>query len=583
MTQADGCNGSIAFYNVNAARLAELYESLPATKIHAQFANFLPLGPGLALDVGAGSGRDAAWLASLGYEVVAAEPAAAMRQEGTSRHPEAGIRWIDDRLPDLFAVHRLGLSYNVILASAVWMHVAPPARQRAFRKLTTLLRPGGILLITLRQGPTEPDRVAWATSASEVETLARSHGVAVVSSVSVPDQLQRPDVSWTQLCLRLPDDGAGALPLLRGIILNDEKSSTYKLALLRSIARIADSASATAVDDPEEDAVRIPLGLVGLNWVRMFLPLIQAGLPQAPGNTGPDGLGFAKAGFRALGPLGVFPQDLRVGSRFTGERATSVAKALAEARTTIARMPAHFTRYPNSDQPVFDAVPSTGSRATGELVIDSELLRSYGWLRVPGHVWRAMQRLGAWIEPVLVAEWARMMRTYSERMGRTILAGEAEAALIWLDPERDTNLARRIAREMLGRGEPLRCVWSGRPLPENQLDIDHCLPWAAWPCGDLWNLLPASRAVNQREKRDRLPSASTLTHAQDLVVDWWERAWLVDDALKQRFVREAAAALPLGTDPSATEIFAGLEWRRLRLAQDQQVEEWSGVRQAGPQ
>jgi SAM-dependent methyltransferase len=560
-----------------------LYESVPPAIIHAQFADFLPPGPGLALDVGAGSGRDAAWLASLGYEVVAAEPAAAMRREGMSRHREARIRWIDDRLPDLSAVHRLGLSYNVILASAVWMHVAPPARQRAFRKLATLLRPGGILLMTLRQGPTEPDRVAWPTPAGEIEALARSHGVAVVSSVSVPDQLHRPDVSWTQLCLRLPDDGAGALPLLRGIILNDDKSSTYKLALLRSMARIADSASATAVNDPEEDAVRVPLGLVGLNWVRMFLPLIQAGLPQAPGNTGSDGLGFAKGGFRALGPLGVFPQDLRIGSRFTGERATSIAKALAEARTTIARMPAHFTRYPNSDRPVFDAMPSTAFRAKGELVIDNELLSSYGWLRVPGHVWRAMQPLGAWIEPVLVAEWARMMRTYAERMGRIIPAGEAEAALIWLDPERDTNLARRVAREILGRGEPLRCVWSGRPLPENQLDIDHCLPWAAWPCGDLWNLLPASRTVNQREKRDRLPSASALTHAQDLVVDWWERAWLVDDALKQRFVREAAATLPLGTDRSATEIFAGLEWRRLRLAQDQQVEEWSGVKQVGLQ
>jgi hypothetical protein len=36
-----------------------------------------------------------------------------------------------------------------------------------------------------------------------------------------------------QLALRLPDDGTGALPLLRHIIFNDDKSSTYKLALLR--------------------------------------------------------------------------------------------------------------------------------------------------------------------------------------------------------------------------------------------------------------------------------------------------------------------------------------------------------------
>jgi protein-L-isoaspartate O-methyltransferase len=111
VTRVDASNGTIAAYEINAVQLAELYESVPATVIHAQFADFLPPGPGLALDVGAGSGRDAAWLASLGYEVVAAEPAAAMRREGMSRHREARIRWIDDRLPDLSAVHRLGLSY----------------------------------------------------------------------------------------------------------------------------------------------------------------------------------------------------------------------------------------------------------------------------------------------------------------------------------------------------------------------------------------------------------------------------------------------------------------------------------------
>jgi hypothetical protein len=380
--------------------------------------------------------------------------------------------------------------------------------------------------------------------------------------------------------MRLPDDGAGALPLLRGIILNDDKSSTYKLALLRSIARIADSAPATAVDDPEDDAVRIPLGLVALNWVRMFLPLIQAGLPQAPGNSGPDGLGFAKAGFRALGPLGVFAQGLRIGSRFTAEPAMSIAKALTEARTTIARMPAtNFIRYPNSNRTVFDAVSSSGPRAKGGLAIETGFLSSYGWLQVPGHVWRAMQRLGAWIEPVLVAEWARMMRNYAEGMGVVISPGVAETALQWLEPDRDTELARRVARQVLDRGEPLQCVWSGRQLRKDQLDIDHCLPWTAWPCGDLWNLLPANRQVNQREKRHRLPSASTLAHDQELVIDWWGRARLADPALKHRFVREAAATLPLGADPSPDEIFAGLEWRRLRLAQDHRVQS-SGAGQA---
>jgi hypothetical protein len=342
------------------------------TDFQAHLADLIPAGPGIALEVGEGSEHEAAWLSSVGYDVVAARPASlTVHPERPGRHPDPRIRWIDDRLPELSAVHRLGISFDLILAPAVWMRILPATRPRAFRKLVTLLKPGGLLWLLLRYGPAEPERPTWAANEGEIEALATNHGLTVVRSVHLPDHEGRAEVSWTAMCMRLPDDGAGALPLLRGIILNDDKSSTYKLALLRSIARIADSAPATAVDDPEDDAVRIPLGLVALNWVRMFLPLIQAGLPQAPGNSGPDGLGFAKAGFRALGPLGVFTQDLRIGSRFTAERAASIAKALTEARTTIARMPANFIRYPNSNRTVFDAVSSSGPRAKGGLAIET--------------------------------------------------------------------------------------------------------------------------------------------------------------------------------------------------------------------
>jgi SAM-dependent methyltransferase len=76
------------------------------------------------------------------------------------RDAEPRIRWIDDRLPDLNVVHRLGLAFDVIMLSAVWMHVAPSARVRAFRKVSTLLKPGGVLLISLREGPSDPDRMS---------------------------------------------------------------------------------------------------------------------------------------------------------------------------------------------------------------------------------------------------------------------------------------------------------------------------------------------------------------------------------------------------------------------------------------
>ncbi len=282
----------IEAYDRQASELAGLYESLSFEDCHRDALDVVPERPGLVLDVGAGSGRDAAWFARSGWDVVAVEPAEGMRREGQQRHPRA-IRWLSDRLPGLEAVHRLGLLFDLVWLSAVWMHVPPRDRQRAFRKLVTLLKPGGRLVLTLRHGPAPADRPMHETSAAQIERLGLDFGLTTLRVREQPDQLGRSDVSWTAVCLQLPDDSTGALPLLRSVILNDSKSSTYKLALLRVIARVADSAVGLAAPG-NGDRVSVPLGLVALYWIRMFKPLLQAGLPQTPTNQG-----TRRAGLRA--------------------------------------------------------------------------------------------------------------------------------------------------------------------------------------------------------------------------------------------------------------------------------------------
>ena len=94
------------------------------------------------IDIGAGTGRDAAALATKGFEVIAVEPSAAMRAEGARLHPDTRVQWIDDRLPSLHATVRLGIAADVVLLSAVWMHVLPADRSRAFRKIVSLLEIG---------------------------------------------------------------------------------------------------------------------------------------------------------------------------------------------------------------------------------------------------------------------------------------------------------------------------------------------------------------------------------------------------------------------------------------------------------
>ena len=567
----------IAAYDDQANMLAERYEAVSSERMLAEVLPFIPgSGDGrLALDVGAGTGRDAAWLTSLGYEVVAAEPAAGMHRIAVDKHGSRGIRWVSDALPSLDHVHELGLAYDLLLLSAVWQHVAPADRPRAFRKLATLMKPGGVLVMTLRHGPAPPGMQMHATSTAEIEGLSRAHGLEVLRVATSSDQGGRADVTWDVMALRMPDDGTGALPLVRGIVLSDEKSSTYKLALLRAVARIAEYAPAAAATAPNgRDAVEVPLGLVALNWLRMYLPLVRAGLPQMPGNIGTDRLGFAKDGFEALLRFGTAPIELRIGASFTGEQANAVASALSRAALTIAKMPATFTRYPNSDTSVFGI--SRGRRnGASATVLDLQTLRAWGLIEVPGHLWRAMSRFGSWIEPMLVTEWSRLTRAYADRMGLAIAPGAAEAALAWAEPVRTTAIGRDVAQRLLARRHPMECVWTGRPLKPNSFDIDHCLPWSVWPCGDLWNLMPAHTRVNQHEKRDRLPSAAAMANARERIIGWWEAAYLDDDALRPRFLREAAAALPLGSTQSTAVVYDALDWRRLRLWQDQQVPQWT--------
>jgi hypothetical protein len=245
-------------------------------------------------------------------------------------------------------------------------------------------------------------------------------------------------------------------------------------------------------------------------------------------------------------------------------------------------MPAFFTTYADG-QPIFPA-RSARSPGIGErLVVDADWLWRFGELEVPRHVWNAVRHLNVWIEPIVVAEWARLMQGYGERQGRTISMDELHRALVWLDPLRDTRLARSLADDLMNRGESVFCVWSGKRLDQRTLDVDHCFPWVAWPCGDLWNLLPSSRQVNQRLKRDRLVDVATLASARDRIADWWARGYARAPSrpVNDRFVREAVATLSVDRPGDEArlldEIYAGVEWQRMRLRNDQRLDEWSGV------
>jgi hypothetical protein len=237
---------------------------------------------------------------------------------------------------------------------------------------------------------------------------------------------------------------------------------------------------------------------------------------------------------------------------------------------------AHLT---HSDDSRIFSVERQQARLPQSSTLTAEYLRAFGTLHVPVHLWRAMQRYAVWIEPALIEEWLSLVRKYAERQGREIKESEVRAAMQWSEPKRDVDDVRRRAVELLRERRRLKCVWSGEPLRESDLDIDHCFPWAAWPCGDLWNLLPTRRKVNQRQKRDLLPDDQTLHGAEELIIEWWDAAYCGMSAFHQRFQLEAQARLPaIESTDDLQNVFAAVAFQRLRLSHDQQIPEWDGSR-----
>ena len=599
--QRTGRRGLGGAYEADAVELARTWEQVAFEQVHAAALAFLPAAPGVVLDLGAGSGRDAAWFAQRGWSVVAVEPSAGLREVAGTLHPTPAVRWENDRLPGLERTLRLGLSFDLVWLSAVWMHVAPPDRRRAFRKLVTLLKPGGRMMLSLRHGPAPPDRPMHPVDAAEVETLAVEHGLAIRQVSRSEDRLGRTDVSWTTLVLEMPDDATGALPLLRGIILEDAKSATYKLALVRVLARIADQSA--AMTRHAGDHVEVPLGLVALYWLRMFKPLLAADIPQAPSNRVGKGLGFVKEAYAAIADIPAM--ELRPGASFAPDRGAWLVRALGDAAATIATMPAFYLTFADGG-PIFPTVYRGRPRHPpgSRLVIEPAMLWAFGTTRVPLHLWIALRRLAAWIEPMLLAEWSRLSIRFAAARGLTLPYDPVLQALRWISPERDTATVRKIAQGLLDRGRPIHCVWSGDRLTDvRKIEIDHCFPFSAWPCDDLWNLLPASPRANA-VKRDRLVSDAALSRARECIQDWWTNAYRHGGGdLARRFTEEAQATLPVGADDgrgtrapgladgesypgwigetglasNLDEVFTAMRYQRLRLRQDQNLPEWEGV------
>jgi SAM-dependent methyltransferase len=173
--------------------------------VHGEALSLFPKPPASVLDIGAGTGRDAAALAARGHKVVVAvEPTAALREAGQKLHAAHKIKWLDDGLPELDKVLDLDRRFDLVLITAVWMHLDKDQRAAAMPSVASLTAPGGRIVLSLRHGPVPQGRRMFPVTPAETVALAEGQGLTTLYNKPQPDAQGREGVTWSWLVFERP-------------------------------------------------------------------------------------------------------------------------------------------------------------------------------------------------------------------------------------------------------------------------------------------------------------------------------------------------------------------------------------------
>lgn len=195
-------------YEEEAPTLVEQYERIAFEDAHRHVLEFFPKKPAGIIDIGSGTGRDAAFLAAQGHQVVAVEPTRALRNAAKTLHPSPRIEWIDDGLPKLDKIAKREAKFDLALMSAVWMHLDSEERDNAMPIVASLLKTGGVLIMNLRHGPVPKGRRMFEISDKEMLMLAGEHRLLPIHQQNERPVLKRNQdagVTWSRFVFQKAD------------------------------------------------------------------------------------------------------------------------------------------------------------------------------------------------------------------------------------------------------------------------------------------------------------------------------------------------------------------------------------------
>ncbi|MFP4179885.1 MAG: class I SAM-dependent methyltransferase [Spirochaetaceae bacterium] len=290
-------SNTLEYYKNNAREVFNRYESEEA--VDNSLLPHVFSGGEKVLDIGCGSGRDMSLLKRTGAEVYGIEPVEELRQLAYQGHPELRERIFTGTLPEEIPEMPIK-KFDGILLSAVLMHIPDGLLFDAAYAVRSLLQVNGTLLVSI---PAERDDMSDTQQEAGAETRDNKGRLMIIRPEAririlferlgfdtegryySEDRLMRGGIRWMSLVFRFRGGGVSeSVDRIESIIMQDRKSATYKLALLRALCDIAQKESNIARWD-SSGGVHIPIEAVARKWIEYYWPIVESKqfIPQMRG------------------------------------------------------------------------------------------------------------------------------------------------------------------------------------------------------------------------------------------------------------------------------------------------------------
>ena len=192
---------TLKYYEKNGKNIAQRYESADVSDLH-RVLNASFKSPATLLELGCGSGRDAAFMTKQGFTVTAVDGSAAMIESAVNHHPELSgclhTLQLPEGLSGIFGI------FDGVFSIAALMHFSRPHIEAILKQVNALLVPKGTFFfsVPIQRDDVRNDefdakgrRFTTMTEAKWLD-LCKKYGFEPIRSSITEDGLGRKGIAW---------------------------------------------------------------------------------------------------------------------------------------------------------------------------------------------------------------------------------------------------------------------------------------------------------------------------------------------------------------------------------------------------